>query len=82
MAEAYDFYDKYAKTRGFGIPRNSSSYSRKLNAVCRKVYVCDKEGAKRTCDDAKQKGRMINRSAESRCHCGARMAIALSDSGR
>lgn len=81
MAEAYDFYYRYAKARGFGIQRDSSSYSRKLNVVCRKVYVCDKEGAKRTYD-AKQKERVITRRAETQCHCRARMAIALSDSGK
>lgn len=39
MAEACDFYNKYAKARGYGIRRDSSSYSRKLTLFAER-FMC------------------------------------------
>ena len=49
--EAYNFYNSYARNRGFGLRRKGIDKSRRPphKVICRK-FCCNKEGLKKLCD--------------------------------
>lgn len=40
IEEAYYFYSRYAKVRGFGTRKKASHYSRKISGIYKKSFVC------------------------------------------
>ena len=74
--EAYDFYNAYAKSKGFGIRRGHADRSKKDNEIITRYLVCDKEGLKYL-KDKREEGKNIHRKADVRECCNAKMVIGL-----
>ena len=83
--EAYNFYNSFARNRGFSVRRKGTDKSRKPphEIICRK-FCCNKEGLKKLCDK-RQDGLTVHRRVNTRVGCPAEMHIRLrlfSDSSR
>ncbi|XP_020271889.1 protein FAR1-RELATED SEQUENCE 5-like [Asparagus officinalis] len=74
--EAYNFYNAYARLKGFGVRKGHTTWSRKKDAIISRIYVCDKEGFK-FLKDKREDGRNVVRKFDTRCGCKARMVIGL-----
>lgn len=53
-------YNRYAKIRGFGNRQKTSHFSRRMNVMYRKLFVCEKQGTKRT-NDSREAGKDVKR---------------------
>lgn len=49
IEEAYFFYNRYDKVRGFRTRKSTSHFSR-TNTMYKKLFVCEKQGTKKTND--------------------------------
>ncbi|KAK3021760.1 hypothetical protein RJ639_045703 [Escallonia herrerae] len=78
--EAYNFYNLYARLKGFGFRKHWATRSRTTGKLIKRQFVCNKEGF-RSSKDKRQIGREIKRRRETRTGCGAMMGIALSNTG-
>lgn len=56
----YNFYNTYARVKGFSVRISSSNYSRKTRELISKTFLCNKEG-KKSEHDKREHGRVINR---------------------
>ncbi|XP_020262352.1 protein FAR1-RELATED SEQUENCE 5-like [Asparagus officinalis] len=74
--EAYNFYNAYARLKGFGVRKGHTTWSRKKDTIISRIYVCDKEGFK-FLKDKREDGRNVVRKFDTRCGCNARMVIGL-----
>ncbi|XP_020263191.1 protein FAR1-RELATED SEQUENCE 5-like [Asparagus officinalis] len=74
--EAYNFYNAYARLKGFDVRKGHTTWSRKKDAVISRIFVCDMEGFK-FLKDKREDGRNIIRKFDTRCGCNARMIIGL-----
>ncbi|XP_020249425.1 protein FAR1-RELATED SEQUENCE 5-like [Asparagus officinalis] len=74
--EAYNFYNAYARLKGFGVRKGHTAWSRKKDAILSRIFVCDKEGFK-SLKDKREDGRNVIRKFDTRCGCNARMVIGL-----
>ena len=74
--EAYNFYNSYARNRGFGVRRKGIDKSRRppYEVICRK-FCCNKEGVKKC--DKKQDEFTVNRRIDTRVACPAEMHVRL-----
>ncbi|XP_020259036.1 protein FAR1-RELATED SEQUENCE 5-like [Asparagus officinalis] len=73
---AYNFYNAYARLKGFGVRKGHTTWSRKKDAIISRIYVCDKEGFK-FLKDKREDGRNVVRKFDTRCGCNVRMVIRL-----
>ena len=75
--EAYNFYNCFARNRGFSVRRKGTDKSRKppYEIICRK-FCCNKEGLKKLCDK-RQEGLTVHRRVNTRVACPAEMHIRL-----
>ncbi|KAK3043800.1 hypothetical protein RJ639_000499 [Escallonia herrerae] len=78
--EAYNFYNLYARLKGFGIRKHWATRSRTTGKLIKRQFVCNKEGF-RSSKDNRQIGRETKRRRETRTGCGAMMGITLSNTG-
>lgn len=74
--EAYDFYNSYAKLKGFGIRKSHTYWSKKKDIIISRTYVCDKKGFKNM-KDKRQDGKEVRCIADTRIGCKAKMVISL-----
>ena len=75
--EAYNFYNSYAKNRGFGVRRKGIDKSRRPphEVICRK-FCCNKEGVKKSCNK-RQEGLTVHRRIDTKVACPAEMHVRL-----
>ncbi|KAL6885488.1 hypothetical protein ACP4OV_010267 [Aristida adscensionis] len=72
--ECYNFYNKYARDKGFSIRKDIVRRERKVGDVFFRRYVCSKEG----CRDAELsdiKNRKYRERAKTRCDCPAELSV-------
>ncbi|XP_020243165.1 protein FAR1-RELATED SEQUENCE 5-like [Asparagus officinalis] len=74
--EAYNFYNAYARLKGFSVRKGHTTWSRKKVAIISRIYVCDKEGFK-FLKDKREDGRNVVRKFDTRCGRNVRMVIGL-----
>ncbi|MCL7037455.1 hypothetical protein MKW94_026412 [Papaver nudicaule] len=74
--EAYDFYNRYARSVGFSI-RKSSSTHRSDKTVSRRIFCCSKEGVYRE----HSRGAPMKPRLQTRTDCKARLVIRIQDDG-
>ncbi|XP_020258402.1 protein FAR1-RELATED SEQUENCE 5-like [Asparagus officinalis] len=74
--EDYNFYDAYARLKGFVIRKSHTSWSRKKYAIISRTFVCDKECFKFLKDKREYRRNVIQKS-DTRCGCNARMVIGV-----
>ncbi|XP_057430316.1 protein FAR1-RELATED SEQUENCE 5-like [Lotus japonicus] len=80
---AYEFYNFYARVKGFSI-RKSKIFRNKKGVIVRQDFVCHKEGFREE-KNRMRENRKRETKVETRCGCCAKMRIRLvgdSDSGR
>ena len=75
--EAYNFYNSYARNRGFCVRRKGIDKSRRPphEFICRKFY-CNKEGMKKF-PDKRQDRLTVNRRIDTRVKCPGEMHVRL-----
>lgn len=79
-AEAYDYYNSYARKTGFGIRKEAADKSRKVSVgIIGRTFVCNKAGRKRLLDK-RERGKRVNRRPDTRVGCPARMTVRLTRS--
>ena len=75
-SEAYEFYNSYARDRGFSIRKNKTKRRKgPLTEVCRRRFVCSREGVR----DPRlltMENRTRRLRPETRCKCKAELAVA------
>ncbi|XP_020255687.1 protein FAR1-RELATED SEQUENCE 12-like [Asparagus officinalis] len=54
--ECYNFYNAYARLKGFGVGNGQTTWSRKKDAIISRIFVCDKKGFKFLKDKKKMVG--------------------------
>ncbi|XP_061364862.1 protein FAR1-RELATED SEQUENCE 5-like [Gastrolobium bilobum] len=74
--EAYDFYNDYAKVKGFGICKHYSNRSRRTQQPCLRNYVCSKQGVKNL-NDKRIDVSNVKRRRDTRTNCLAMFQIKL-----
>ncbi|XP_057457089.1 protein FAR1-RELATED SEQUENCE 5-like [Lotus japonicus] len=78
---AYDFYNFYARVKGFSI-RKSKVLRNKKGEIVRQDFVCHKEGFREE-KNRKRENRKRETKVETRCGCIAKLRIRLlGESGR
>ncbi|XP_043716929.1 protein FAR1-RELATED SEQUENCE 12-like [Telopea speciosissima] len=78
--EAYEFYNAYAKEKGFSIRKSRIERSRVDKSVLSRKYVCAHEGFHWT-KDKRYKGKVIRSRRETRVDCRAAMSIKRKSGG-
>ncbi|XP_042515193.1 protein FAR1-RELATED SEQUENCE 5-like isoform X2 [Macadamia integrifolia] len=85
--DAYEFYNNYAPKMGFSVRKSKVERSRKRKEgmneerdVLSRMYVCSREGFK-DCNDKRQEGKEVNRRADSRIGCPARLRVKSIEGG-
>ena len=73
--EGYNFYNAYARLKGFGV-RKGTTWSRKKDAIKSRIFVCGKEGFKFLKDKREDCNNVIRKS-DKRCGCKTRIVIGL-----
>lgn len=76
--DAFNFYNNYARSKGFGIRLRYSHKSNKTNKIYRRRYVCSKEGFKNLKDKRFDEG-VAKRRRETRTGCLAMLQVKLSN---
>jgi hypothetical protein len=75
--EAYDFYNEFAKNRGFSIRRDQRKYVKGVDAPMRlRRFLCSRAG-KRQAKFCTMEGRKRRLRPESRCYCEAHCTVKL-----
>jgi len=74
--EAYDFYNSYARVKGFSIRRSSSHNVKNTTTIKNRTFCCSREGIRGP--DKREEFSKYSRP-ETRCMCQARMKISLKD---
>ncbi|GJX28478.1 FAR1-related sequence 5-like protein [Tanacetum coccineum] len=77
---AYDFYNGYGLSKGFGIRKNQVNRRKKTNEIYRRIFVCNKQGYK-DMNDKRHLGDDVKRRCIVRTGCEAMMQVTLSDHG-
>ncbi|KAI3830645.1 hypothetical protein MKW92_011917 [Papaver armeniacum] len=72
--EAYEFYNAYAKEKGFSIRKSHIQRSRVDRSVISREYVCANQGFRST-NDRRYKGKVVRPRRETRVDCRAAMSI-------
>ncbi|KAI3984055.1 hypothetical protein MKX01_035182 [Papaver californicum] len=72
--EAYEFYNAYAKEKGFSIRKSHIQRSRVDRSVISREYVCANQGF-RSMNDRRYKGKVVRPRRETRVDCRAAMSI-------
>lgn len=78
--DAYDFYNEYGLSKGFGIRKYTHNRYKETNEVYRRIFTCNKEGFK----DMKDKRQLrdgVKRRCITRTGCKALMQVTLSSEG-
>ena len=75
--EAYNFYNSYARNRGFGMRRKGINKSRRPSheVICRK-FCGNKEGVKKLCDK-RQEELIVHCRIDTRVACPTEMRVRL-----
>jgi len=75
--EAYNFYNSYARNRGFDVRRKGIDMLQRPphEVICRK-FCYNKEGVKKLCDK-RQDGLTVNHRIDTRVACPAEMHVCL-----
>ncbi|KAK9096064.1 hypothetical protein Sjap_021561 [Stephania japonica] len=71
---AYEFYNAYAKEKGFSIRKSHIQRSRVDRSVISREYVCANQGFRST-NDRRYKGKVVQPRRETRVDCRAAMSI-------
>ncbi|KAI3721972.1 hypothetical protein L2E82_32993 [Cichorium intybus] len=79
--DAYTFYNDYAFLHGFGIRIHHKYKNKTTNEHYRKIYVCDKEGFKRSNDNTSS-GNEKKRRRDVRTGCKAMLRISKQKDGK
>ncbi|XP_023731549.1 protein FAR1-RELATED SEQUENCE 5-like [Lactuca sativa] len=79
--DAYTFYNNYSFLHGFGIRRDDTIKNPKTNEPFRKIYVCNKEGFKRT-DKNDSSENEKKRRRDVRTGCQAKLRITRQEDGK
>ncbi|KAI3750370.1 hypothetical protein L2E82_21004 [Cichorium intybus] len=79
--DAYTFYNDYAFLHGFGIRIHHKYKNKTTNEHYRKIYVCDKEGFKRSNDNTSS-GNEKKRRRDVRTGCKAMLWISKQKDGK
>ncbi|XP_061359450.1 protein FAR1-RELATED SEQUENCE 5-like [Gastrolobium bilobum] len=74
--EAYDFYNDFAKVKGFGIRKRYFNRSRRTQQPCLWNYVCSKQGVKNL-NDKRIDVSNVKRRRDTRTDCSAMFQIKL-----
>ena len=75
--EAYDFYNDYAKKRGFSIRKDNLKYSKGIDARRRlRRFLCSRSG-KRQAKFCTMEGKKRRLRAETRCYCEAHLTVKV-----
>ncbi|XP_020261774.1 protein FAR1-RELATED SEQUENCE 5-like [Asparagus officinalis] len=78
---AYDYYNDYAKIKGFSVRISSGNYSKKEGKeLISKKFVCNKEGLKST-NDKREHGKIVKRQRDTRVGCKAMLRVNRTDKG-
>ncbi|PIA47416.1 hypothetical protein AQUCO_01400230v1 [Aquilegia coerulea] len=72
--EAYEFYNAYAKEKGFSIRKSHIQRSRVDRSVISREYVCANQGF-RSANDRRYKGKIVRPRRETRVDCRAVLSI-------
>ncbi|XP_010277381.1 PREDICTED: protein FAR1-RELATED SEQUENCE 12-like isoform X2 [Nelumbo nucifera] len=75
--EAYEYYNAYAKEKGFSIRKSRVERSKVDKSVLSRKYVCAHEGFRWT-KDKRYKGKVVRSRRETRIDCRAAMSIKRS----
>ncbi|XP_020245275.1 protein FAR1-RELATED SEQUENCE 5-like [Asparagus officinalis] len=76
---AYDYYNDYAKIKGFSVRISSGNYSRKEGKkLISKKFFCNKEGLKST-NDKREHGKIVKRRRDTRVGCKAMLRVNRTD---
>ncbi|KAJ4956733.1 hypothetical protein NE237_013516 [Protea cynaroides] len=78
--EAYEFYNAYAKEKGFSIRKSRVERSRIDKSIISRKYVCTHEGFPWT-KDKRYKGKVVRSRRETRVDCRAAMSIKRKSDG-
>ncbi|XP_042512660.1 protein FAR1-RELATED SEQUENCE 5-like [Macadamia integrifolia] len=78
--EAYEFYNAYAKEKGFSIRKSRVERSKVDKSVLSRKYVCAHEGFHWT-KDKRYKGKVVRSRRETRVDCQAAMSIKRKSGG-
>ncbi|PWA41812.1 protein FAR1-RELATED SEQUENCE 5 [Artemisia annua] len=73
---AYDFYNEYGLSKGFGIHKNQVHRRKKTNEIYRRIFVCNKQGFK-DMNDKRHLGDNVKRRGITRTGCEAMMKVTL-----
>ncbi|GJY52591.1 FAR1-related sequence 5-like protein [Tanacetum coccineum] len=73
---AYDFYNEYGLSKGFGIRKNQVYWHKKTNEIYRRTFVYNKEGFK-DMNDKRHLGDNVKRRCITRTGCEAMMQVTL-----
>ncbi|PWA50461.1 FAR1 DNA binding domain, FHY3/FAR1 family [Artemisia annua] len=73
---AYDFYNGYGLSKGFGIRKNQVHRRKKTNEIYRRIFVCNKQGFK-DMNDKRHLGDNVKRCCITRTGCEAMMQVTL-----
>ncbi|XP_023754910.1 protein FAR1-RELATED SEQUENCE 5-like [Lactuca sativa] len=79
--DAYNFYNDYSFLHGFGVRKNDIFKSLKTNEPFRKIYVCNKEGFKRSKKNDSSENE-TKRRRDVRTGCQARLRITIQKDGK
>nr|XP_045088153.1 uncharacterized protein LOC123496851 [Aegilops tauschii subsp. strangulata] len=75
--EAYDFYNDYAKKRGFSIRKDNLKYAKGIDARRRlRRFLCSRAG-KRQAKFCTMEGKKRRLRAETPCYCEAHLTVKL-----
>ncbi|PIA47415.1 hypothetical protein AQUCO_01400229v1 [Aquilegia coerulea] len=72
--EAYEFYNAYAKEKGFSIRKSRIERSRIDHSMISRLYVCANQGLRST-KDKRYEGKIVRPRQETRLDCRAAMFI-------
>ncbi|KAI3939292.1 hypothetical protein MKW92_022956 [Papaver armeniacum] len=72
--EAYEFYNAYAKEKGFSIRKSRIERSRVDHSMISRLYVCANQGLRST-KDKRYEGKVVRPRQETRLDCRACMFI-------
>ncbi|GJS85329.1 transposase, MuDR, MULE transposase domain protein [Tanacetum coccineum] len=78
--DAYDFYNQYGRSKGFGIRKHQLNRYKDTNKVCRRKFICNKEGFM-DMNDKRQLRDDVKRHCSIRTSCKALMQVTLSSEG-
>ncbi|KAG0514030.1 hypothetical protein BDA96_10G154300 [Sorghum bicolor] len=75
--EGYDFYNAYARAKGFSIRRSSSHNVKNTTTIKNKTFCCSRQGI--WGPDKREEESSNCSKPKTRCMCQARMKISLRD---